>query len=114
MVMGALVAVMAIISGCGPFKGSSTYDTCVLNSDCTKVRDSCQPVTSQISGNVDRFCTQSCSVGADCPISRNGASGVCMCDNQCYSACTTSSDCPIGWSCQTMNCRPGLTVCLPN
>ena len=110
-IVGVLVVVVAAIAGCKPLD-RATYENCVFSSDCIRAGDSCEPVPNLAATNIDRMCTHSCSTGLDCPTSRNGASGVCMCDSFCYSACDVNNDCPAGWTCAVTPCRPNA-VCIP-
>ncbi len=100
----ASVAVLA--SGCRALD-KDTYQPCFATSDCSQVSDTCVLVMSSSS---DRMCSRPCSVGTDCPTSRDGTSfGVCLPvasgDNFCYSRCSSDSDCAIGWICNTGTIR---------
>ena len=101
-----VLAVVAI-AGCKPLGGKDTYQPCFAASDCANLSDDCVLVMSTSS---DRMCTHRCSVGADCPSSRNGDPfGVCLPvasgDTVCYSACSSDFDCPSGWICNTGTTR---------
>ena len=100
IVLFALTLVMGI-AGCKPLNGKDTYAPCFAASDCANFNDSCVLVMSSSS---DRMCTHSCTVGTDCPRSRDGdPNGVCLAvasgDTVCYSHCSFDSDCPSGWIC---------------
>lgn len=96
-----VVALAALgVSGCKALE-KDTYQPCYATSDCNAIADSCVLVMSSSS---DRMCSRPCSVGADCPTSRDGtAFGVCLPvasgDSFCYSHCSFDSDCPAGWMC---------------
>jgi hypothetical protein len=79
--------------------GPATYDNC--SSTCNSSFDSCVLVMSSAS---TRMCSRQCTVGTDCPTSRDGdPNGVCLpvANGQtfCYSHCLSDSDCPSGWMC---------------
>jgi len=101
-----VVLVGFAVAGCKPLN-KDTYQPCYAASDCDHIADSCIQVMSSSS---DRMCTRPCTVGADCPRSRNGDPyGVCLPvsagGDYCYSACTYESDCPVGWICNTGTLR---------
>lgn len=101
-----IVIAAASIAGCKPLS-RDTYQPCSATADCNAVADSCILVMSSSS---DRFCSRPCTVGTDCPSSRDGTSfGVCLPvasgDTVCYSHCSFDSDCPVGWICNTGTTR---------
>lgn len=105
-ILFAVVVTAVAVTGCKPLT-NPTYDTCYAAADCSSAFDSCVLVMSTSN---DRMCSRPCSVGADCPSSRNGDPyGVCLPvangDSYCYSACTRNSDCPVGWICNTGTIR---------